>query len=281
MQSSDPASLWQLIDGVFVINLDQRTDRWEQFQQNARGLIPPEKLHRLSACFGRELPGFGQRPWFRSGKRDGTWAGRAGCLLSHRRALLKARESGWRVTLLFEDDVSFEPEFSQIADALAAALRECDWQVCYLGCTEPWSPGRQLVRFNDSFALHQIQGATTTHAYLVREAARDWILAQLPDESGVWPWLAAHRAIDRWYQRQLGLHFPVVCVSPSLVKQISGYSDVVEKDADHSAETNIPAKLSVNKDVTYQFCRVGRQIYVRLGYVADILRGWIRRLTGF
>lgn len=281
MQSSSQESLWQLVDGVFVINLDQRTDRWEQFQQNACGLIPPEKLHRLSACFGRELPGFGQRPWFRNGKRDSTWAGRAGCLLSHRQALLKARENGWRVTLLFEDDISVEPDFLQIADALAAALRECDWQVCYLGCTEPWSPGRQIVKLNDAFALHQIQGATTTHAYLVRETARDWILTQLPDESSVWPWVATHRAIDRWYQRQLGLHFPVVCVSPNLVRQISGYSDVVERDADHSIDTNIPARLSVNGDVTYKFSRIGRQIYIWLGYAADVLRGWFRRLTGF
>ncbi len=281
MQSSAEESLWQLIDGVLVVNLDHRTDRWEQFQQNAQGLIPPEKLHRLSACFGRELPGFGQSPWFRGGKRDGTWAGRAGCLLSHRSALLKARENGWRVTLVFEDDISFEPDFSSVAAALATALRECDWEVCYLGCTEPWSPGRRLARLNDSFSLHQIQGATTTHAYLVREAARDWILSQLPDETRVWSWVAAHRAIDRWYQRQLGLHFPVACVSPSLVKQISGYSDVVEKDADHSANTNIPAALSVNGSVAYHFGRAGRRACTWLGYAADILHGLIRRLTGF
>src|SRR5687768_5014284 len=107
MQSPASNLLWQLIDGVFVVNLDQRPDRWTEFQAAAQSIIPAEKLHRLSACVGRDLSGFGQRPWFRGGKRDNTWAGRAGCLQSHRRALLKAREAGWRTVLLLEDDAEF------------------------------------------------------------------------------------------------------------------------------------------------------------------------------
>jgi len=275
-----PASnpLWSLIDGAFVINLDQRADRWTQFQTAARAVIPTEKLHRFSACLGRELPGFGQRPWFRSGKRDRTWAGRAGCLLSHRRALLKARENGWRTTLLLEDDAAFASGFNRIADVFAAALREHDWDVCYLGCTEPWSPGRQLEKLNDTFALHQIHGATTTHAYLVREPARDWILARLPDESRVWSWLATHRAIDRWYQRQLGLEFRVVCVTPGLVNQNDSASDIVTA-ASTAASSAAIAPASGN--AAYYLGHAFRRVSVRLGLAGDALRGWTRRLSGF
>lgn len=279
MQSPAANPLWSLIDGAFVINLDQRPDRWTQFQAIARDIIPAEKLHRFSACLGRELPSFGQRPWFRGGKRDKTWAGRAGCLLSHRRALLKARENGWRTTLLLEDDAAFAPEFIHIADALAAALREYNWEICYLGFTEPWSPGRQLAKLNDRFALHQIHGATTTHAYLIREPARDWILAQLPDESCVWPWLATHRAIDRWYQRQLGLEFRVVCVSPSLVNQNDSASDIVAV-----ANPPSPAEAAIapaNGSATYYLGHAFRRVSVRLSLAGDVLRGWTRRLNGF
>lgn len=275
-----PASnpFWSLIDGVFVINLDQRPDRWAQFQAAARDHIPAEKLQRFSACLGRELPGFGQRPWFRGGKRDKTWAGRAGCLLSHRRALLQARANGWRTVLLLEDDAAFAPDFAVVANALATALRDHEWQVCYLGFTEPWSPGRQLAKLNDQFALHQIHGCTTTHAYLVRETARDWILAQLPDETNVWPWLATHRAIDRWYQRQLGLHFPVVCVSPSLVNQNDSASDIV------TAATTADGRAAIapaSGPGAYYLGHAFRRISVRLGLAGDTLRGWTRRLSGF
>src|SRR6478736_5939416 len=61
MNAAAQSAFWQQIDGAIVINLDQRTDRWTQFQQTANGLIPPDKLHRLSARWGRNIPGFGQR----------------------------------------------------------------------------------------------------------------------------------------------------------------------------------------------------------------------------
>lgn len=279
MQPATSSSLWSLIDGAFVINLDARADRWSQFQTAARDIIPAEKLHRFSACLGRELPGFGQRPWFRGGKRDKTWAGRAGCLLSHRRALLKARELGWRTTLLLEDDAAFAPGFTQIADALAVVSRESDWDACYLGFTEPWSPGRQLAKLTDRFALHQIHGATTTHAYLVRESVRDWILARLPDESRIWPWLATHRAIDRWYQRQLGLAFRVVCVSPSLVNQNDSASDIVIATSPTAGREAAIAPAS--GPTAYYLGHAFRRVSVRLGLTGDVLRGWTRRLSGF
>lgn len=277
--SSAASPFWSLVDGAFVINLDQRPDRWTQFQTAARDIIPADKLHRFSACLGRELPGFGQRPWFRGGKRDKTWAGRAGCLLSHRRALLKAQELGWRTTLLLEDDAAFAPEFKSVADALATASREYDWEVCYLGFTEPWSPGRQLAKLNDRFALHQIHGATTTHAYLVREAARDWILTRLPDESRVWSWLATHRAIDRWYQRQLGLEFRVVCVSPSLVNQNDSASDIVT--AANPTTVSEAAIAPASGPAAYYLGHAFRRVSVRLGWAGDALRGRTRRLSGF
>lgn len=280
MPASVSNPLWSLIDGAFVINLDQRPDRWTQFQAAARDHIPAEKLRRFPACLGRELPGFGQRPWFRGGKRDRTWAGRAGCLQSHRRALLQARANGWRTVLLLEDDAEFAPDFPAVANALAGALRDRDWQVCYLGFTEPWSPGRELAKLNEKFSLRQIHGCTTTHAYLVREAARDWILAQLPDEANVWPWLATHRAIDRWYQRQLGLHFPVACVSPSLVNQSASASDIVAH-ASQPTGGGQPVIAPASGLGAYYLGHAFRRVSVRLGLAGDTLRGWTRRVNGF
>jgi glycosyl transferase family 25 len=283
MQSPALNSFWQLIDGAFVINLDQRPDRWAEFQAATQHVIPREKLHRLSASVGRELPGFGQRPWFRGGKRDHTWAGRAGCLQSHRRALLKAREAGWRTVLLLEDDVEFAPDFTVIANALAAALREHEWQVCYLGFTEPWAPGRQLAKLHAALTLNQIHGCTTTHAYLVREAARDWILGQLPDETKVWPWLATHRAIDRWYQRQLGLRFPVTCVSPSVVNQTMSSSDIATRPGSQpnkSGRAGVPV-APASGNFSYYLGHALRRTSTRIGLAGDLLRSGTRRISGF
>lgn len=281
MQTPAPNSFWQLIDGALVVNLDQRKDRWEQFQAATRDIIPTGKMHRLSACLGRELPGYGQRPWFRGGKRDQTWAGRAGCLLSHRRALLQAQERGWRTVLLLEDDAEFAPAFNSIAVALTTALQEYDWQICYLGFTEPWGPGRKLAELSSGFALHRVHGCTTTHAYIVRDAARDWILERLPDETNVWSWLATHRAIDRWYQRRLGLEFPVACVSPSLVNQSASASDIVMGGSAASAGVTIAPAAPTMDNGLYHLGRAYRRIAVRLGCGVDELRSLSRRWSGF
>lgn len=275
-------SFWQMIDGVFVINLDSRPDRWTQFQAAARDIIPSEKLHRLPARLGREINGFGQRPWFRGGKRDRTWAARAGVTQSHRQALLKAQQAGWKTVLILEDDVAFAPEFSALTDSLATALKDCEWQVCYLGFTDPWWPRRKETDLSPSHALYRVQGCNTAHAYLVREPAQNWIFSKLPDEAKVWAWLATHRAIDRWYQRHLGLEFPVACVSPSIVNQVEGFSDIVEQQTQYSAEPeHVRAVQSASGNAGYYLGHALRRVSIRLGLVGDSLRGLAKRMTGF
>jgi len=282
MPSPAQNPFWQMIDGVFVINLDSRPDRWTQFQEAARDIIPPEKLHRLTARLGRDIPSFGQRPWFRDGKRDRTWAARAGVTQSHRHALFKAREAGWKTVLILEDDIAFAPEFSKLTDSLAAALHEQDWQLCYLGFTDPWSPCRKLTDLDTRHALYRVHGCNTAHAYLIRETARDWLIGQLPDETRVWKWLATHRAIDRWLQRHVGLEFPVACVSPSIVNQVEGYSDIVEQQTHYSDATeHVRAVRSVSGNTGYYFGHALRRVSVRIGLISDSLRGLAKCLTGF
>lgn len=272
-------TIWDLIDGVLVINLDQRTDRWALFQESARGVIPAQKLHRLPARLGRDIPGFGQRPWFRGRARDRTWAARAGAVQSHRNALATARAAGWDPVLILEDDVGVTPEFAEIASALAAALPQQDWQVCYLGYTDPWPPSRPLARLADRHTLFRVHGCNTAHAYLVRAAARDWILEHLPTELEVWRWLATHRAVDRWYRRQLGLHFPVTCISPSVINQTAGFSDIVERETVYSPATG--HAIAVPAHPSSPLAGPLRRLVIGWGCCEDLVRGWWRGVNGF
>lgn len=67
-----PDAFWDRIDGVLVVNLDSRPDRWQALQAATAGLIPAAKLQRLPATLGAALPGYGVAPWFRGRKRDKT-----------------------------------------------------------------------------------------------------------------------------------------------------------------------------------------------------------------
>jgi hypothetical protein len=137
---------WALIDAVLVINLDRRADRWAEMQAHLSQLAPSDKIHRLPAVLGADLPGYGKPPWFRRNRRPATWAGRAGCILSHRNALRLAQTRQWHRILILEDDARLSSELNgdaglRLSELLTGAERP---GVCYLGYTSPRGPTRLI-----------------------------------------------------------------------------------------------------------------------------------------
>lgn len=77
------------IDAIYYINLDHRTDRKKEFEQEMAKLnVPQHKIHRISAI---STPGFGI----------------LGCGLSHKKALETFYASENSYALIFEDDFMF------------------------------------------------------------------------------------------------------------------------------------------------------------------------------
>lgn len=274
--------LWNLIDGVIVINLDTRPDRWERLLSESAGIIPTGKLHRVPAVPGKSIPGYGEKPWFRGKARDSTWAGRGGCALAHRRALIYARDSDWERVLILEDDITFDQVFPQLTAALGKSLAENDWNVCYLGYTDPSPPYQKICGIGTSHSLVRVFGCNCAHAYLLDSGAREWILANLADQSNIWKWLSRNRAVDRWYLRTLGQRFRVLAVSPSLVNQIAGFSDIVSRETDYfgnkshitSLGTNLP---ETHSPTAYWLKRIRNSIDASW----DRIRGLAKSLRGF
>ena len=71
----------------------------------------------------------------------------------------------------------------------------------------------------DEDALHQVFGCNTAHAYLVSASAADRLLERLPQPPEIWQWLTRHRAVDRFYYRNLSPGLTVVALSPALIDQ--------------------------------------------------------------
>ena len=285
MIPSAPTSLWDLVDAVLLINLDHREDRWKQFLTDSAGIIPPGKLHRIPAVLGKALPGYGSKPWFRGRKRDLTWAARAGCTLSHRRALALAQTSGWQTVLILEDDVAMDRSCCGMLPAIAASLagHNNEWHICYLGFTDPVAPCRALQQIDGRHRLFEISGCSTTHAYLIKQQARDWILGHLPDESSIWRWLSRHRAIDRWYKTTLSRHFRITCVSPAVLNQQAGFSDIARRETDYLGSgghlLHVPEALA--RTAVFGLRRRLRIGWTYLLQTCDLVRGCHKRLHGF
>jgi GR25 family glycosyltransferase involved in LPS biosynthesis len=93
------------IDVIYYINLDSRTDRKEQFEEEIKKFVYPTRdIVRVS---GIPTPGFGI----------------LGCGLSHKKALEMFIASGHQIALIFEDDFTFTLDMNYV-DYLIRSLFE-------------------------------------------------------------------------------------------------------------------------------------------------------------
>ena len=222
-------AVWEMIDGILVINLDTSQNRMETFREMNAAALPMEKVQRLSAVLGRALPSYGKAPWFteQTGERSRFWGGTAGCALSHRKAIEKAKSEGWRNVLILEDDAKVTAD----ADSLEVLQKVLQTQqgdyMLYLGFNKPEPYGRELLR-GSSVSLWQVEGVLATHAYLLPARMYDKVLALLPQEDNVWEWLTRYRAIDSMYRDYLSAvpGVRMLAFYPVLVEQGACVSDI-------------------------------------------------------
>lgn len=222
-----PRTWWDELDAVVFINMDTRTDRLQLFMERVGRYVPAEKLHRLSATVGKELPGFGKSPWFteNTGDRAAMWAGVAGCTLSHRRALDLVVEKGWRKVLILEDDVAYKPAEAEevLLQTVLTSLQGA--AMLYPGYNRPVPYGRCLYR-NGSAGVWQAEGMLATHSYIVTAEAAALLLPRLPQAEEVWEWISVYRAIDTFY-REYAASLPgcrVLALYPVLFRQSTSVS---------------------------------------------------------
>lgn len=282
-KTARPASpFWGCLDGIAIINLDDRPERWVATLAELAAFPGAPGPLRVPAVRGVDLPGYGQRPWFRGRPSDKRWAARVGCTLSHRKAMLLAREQGWRTFLILEDDACLQPLRKASLDDLQSALfmANPDWDVCYLGFSK--AVGRSLQKQTLGAGwLCEVTGCYTTHAYLVRERARDWIIDQLPDEAQAWAWHAQHRIIDRWYVRHLSRALRLYAITPSVISQRVGFSDIVQRQVNYSDEFGGAMSPATRHMAWFNICRCLAHLRFMLGDRYDGVRGLFKRLNGF
>ncbi len=274
---SPHAACWNGVDGIVVINMDSHPERWVEFLRTVGACLPADRLHRLSAVVGVEIPGYGQAPWFteRTGERSRFWGGTAGCALSHRRAVEMARDKGWRQVLILEDDAVLAPMTPEADRMVARALRLTGRYMLYLGFNKPRPYGRPVMEEGKS-QLWQIEGVLATHAYLVPEAMYDLMLAVLPREENVWEWLARYRAIDTFYRSYLSMvpGVSTYAVIPQLFRQAEVASCIsgLAGGAEASGCEGAPLLLDSPAGVWHRIVTPFRKLKIRLNSLRTLLR---------
>lgn len=236
-----PSASSSMIDAVLVINLEHRLDRWNEVSEHLAQHLPESKIHRMNAVYGKKLPAYESAKWFRRSKRPATWAGRAGCTASHRNAFRLIAENQWEWTLVLEDDVQIvAPLASLLSNSLANFLdsQGSTFQFVYLGWNAPNMPVQKLTSLDATHSIYQIDGALTTHAYIIHRDLAGRLLSQFPtDDADWWDWIARNLVIDKWYCRHLKSCTSIAAVSPPLAIQSESLSDITLREG--STETQI------------------------------------------
>lgn len=238
---STVVQFWDYIDGVCVINLDHRTDRWQELCKQLTH-VRAGKIHRISATWGKMLPDYKQGPYFAGCTEEESlfWAGRAGCLLSHRRCVQYAKDHQWERVLILEDDAVFHDSLSgDIGQMLVEVMQEQRyWQMFFLGSTPYYplaSPVKQINTPHGEVTAARIMGPLCAHCYIVHASAYDDMLNDLPTEENVWEWQATHLSYDSWIANEFGrvAKRTILGCYPNLCSQGLYYSDIEHHEIQH------------------------------------------------
>lgn len=282
---SDPSACWACIDAVLVINLDTRTDRWNAFQNKLGPIFPSEKLHRLSAVRGTELPSYGDSPWFGegTGARASSWAGVAGCALSHRRAMEAVLQNEWKHVLICEDDIELSSTdiLPDISDMLHCTPDNAYLYLGYHGV----APRGRLQEHMSHGELWEVEGVLACHSYIVSNEVCRRMLPHLPDEHNVWAWIARYRAIDNfcrdWMQSLAGVASYVAW--PVLFRQQDLGSDIdtTHRSVPEDRRTGHPAPLQGLRGVFHRMMSLCRILKLRLNAWRTYRRARLHGLPGY
>ena len=117
---------------TFVINLDKRKDRWENFKNNNTDL-DFIKYERFSAIDGGNLKNSSQLQRIFDGNDYNMRVGIVGCALSHIKLYIDLINSKEDIFCILEDDIIVVPEFEKKFLYLFSLFDKKDWDIIYLG----------------------------------------------------------------------------------------------------------------------------------------------------
>jgi hypothetical protein len=138
------------------------------------------------------------------------------------------------------------------------------------------------LNLQDGRHLTQIFGCLCTHAYIVNRRIINWSLPKLPNESSIWRWLAFHRAIDRWYNAHFGVKFDILAVSPPLINQRVGFSDILGRFSSHACGMHNPQCLPIKENpYFYALFYFARIVITNLAHAHNFLSACRKFFMGF
>jgi len=193
--------MYDFIDKIIYINLDSRTDRRKQIEEELN-VFPKEKVERFAAIYDS--------------------FGAIGCSKSHITVLEYVKTNKWKNVLIIEDDMIWK-NFSDGIKQLENLVNE-PYDVILLGST--------YATYNQN----RVISAQTTTAYLVNNHYYDKLLENFKEGHNLLKetWNLPEFSLDQ-YWKKLQATDTWYLIKPSMSIQSPSYSDIEKKNVDYSS----------------------------------------------
>jgi len=154
-------------DKIYIINLEHRKDRKDSVikQLEKEGITNYEFINAVNGTDSAISKMF--KNIRKNGSKIGTH-GHLGCLLSHKKVLLKAKEDNVEQFMILEDDVILKDGFINRLNSILLP----DWECIYLS-----APLEEKKLFFNGWAKHSKY--CTTHAMIIKASIIDYLLELL------------------------------------------------------------------------------------------------------
>jgi len=202
------------IDKIYIINLDEREDRFKQLEKELKSLDIKNYVR-----FPAVKPNVGDYPWEISNQKFASKdpyyiRGSLGCKLSHLSVLRHAKINNYKKILVLEDDIEFTRPLSFV-DIAVKSLKGKDYMLLYLS-TNLYRAKLKLCGQN----LANITNALCAHSYIVNCKYLDQLIQGLTDSK---------HEVDVFYKeiQQTGKCYTI---TPGITKQKAGYSNIMERN---------------------------------------------------
>lgn len=191
-------------DEIYCINLDERTDRWEESQKEFAKVGILDRVKRFSAI--RDIDG------------------RVGVIKSNLEIVKIARDKNLKNVLVFEDDVEFLNV--PVLDILSKSIKQINhnWFLFYLGAnthSKLVKLNRNLILIKDAFAVHSMAYSHRIYDKFISYASKiNKINKQLD-------------ILDVWLAREAQAKHLCLMTNPILTTQRKSFSDIEKRVVDY------------------------------------------------
>ncbi|MCK9416222.1 hypothetical protein M0Q97_06150 [Candidatus Dojkabacteria bacterium] len=197
---------FDFFEAIYVINLDERIDRWEHAQEEFKKAGILDRVQRFS------------------GIRDAD--GRLGIIKSNLAIIKIAKEKKLKNVLIFEDDVQFIVDNPQ--DILAKTIQQIGnikWHLFYLGANTHQKLTKfkpNLILLKNAFAVHSMAYSELMYDIFINKYEKLKVISTYDD------------ILDVFLARKIQEKYICLMTNPMMTTQMNSYSDIENRIVDYS-----------------------------------------------